>query len=832
MTDLSQKEITMLALQREEIEQIAASSGLARKQELNKITRRFTEALEEEARTIDDGIKRKDALAAVNERVKVARKYIIQQSKEGAGKNRRVEDSAYQKILGPVLEMNIYNRGQLVDGAYMMKAKIMGRIDIRNPNFEFPESDYVKGILEGTDTPEELKHNIELIIETLGDMSGETKFVKIGKNFPMREFLGAIDVSKKNNRQEVYEYWGEIGQKYEQFNEDLAAFFLAVKEVEFEGEIKTKFDKLYNDINNVNLEYIAEFPQIAERGLYLNAMHQFFNLIGATLALEGHLKLDAEGNFNPGDDDAIRGSGGDVNAELLQYLETSLASSSSTSGDTIDSAEWAERLSVEEIWDASDDLEPLMEAGDPLLVYEYNKGEKLLAINANMERNLRDVLEELEDILDEGDGVTLDTQTDIENWMEQLDDTTTIKADSMKYYLPIASLSNTNFNKIYKQNEFPSASENKPIGVDNLDVIKNFFNDLYSILSGKAFRAELDVRSSKGRGRGSVVDRRDLRGVKNKKIFGSTKIPISLNQKGSLRGELMPFKSALTKMLDSAIQYYFDPLYTGMLAIEMPRFASSIGSRVMQTLSLDLGLESVMSASYNTFFEGSVEEVDSGDLSAIADFMDNIFMPSVEINLSMLVDAEQCADALTEIFGREENNDNYCAALLHYFMLETEQLKFANKEFPKRSGKTVEERAQKFVEDYSSRKAFPMFALPHWLDMNQGVLTKDTTMKTQYNRLKDIFESVQTDLPIMLHKLLKAHDAVREQLGKDVIYGFIPLTEYGIEKMITKMQVDENIDLSTLEVENIVKAVDSHDNISKEYGISSEQVYMIKANFR
>jgi len=84
----------------------------------------------------------------------------------------------------------------------------------------------------------------------------------------------------------------------------------------------------------------------------------------------------------------------------------------------------------------------------------------------------------------------------------------------------------------------------------------------------------------------------------------------------------------------------------------------------------------------------------------------------------------------------------------------------------------------------------------------------------------------------MLHKLLKAHDAVREQLGKDVIYGFIPLTEYGIEKMITKMQVDENIDLSTLEVENIVKAVDSHDNISKEYGISSEQVYMIKANFR
>ena len=34
------------------------------------------------------------------------------------------------------------------------------------------------------------------------------------------------------------------------------------------------------------------------------------------------------------------------------------------------------------------------------------------------------------------------------------------------------------------------------------------------------------------------------------------------------------------------------------------------------------------------------------------------------------------------------------------------------------------------------------------------------------------------------------------------------------------------------EVENIIAAVDSHTNISKDYGISSEQVYLIKAHFR
>jgi len=35
-----------------------------------------------------------------------------------------------------------------------------------------------------------------------------------------------------------------------------------------------------------------------------------------------------------------------------------------------------------------------------------------------------------------------------------------------------------------------------------------------------------------------------------------------------------------------------------------------------------------------------------------------------------------------------------------------------------------------------------------------------------------------------------------------------------------------------MEVTEIVKSYDSHENISKEYGISSDEVYLIKANFR
>ena len=52
------------------------------------------------------------------------------------------------------------------------------------------------------------------------------------------------------------------------------------------------------------------------------------------------------------------------------------------------------------------------------------------------------------------------------------------------------------------------------------------------------------------------------------------------------------------------------------------------------------------------------------------------------------------------------------------------------------------------------------------------------------------------------------------------------------DTIINKMYVEENLDLSNYEVETIVKALDSHQNISKEFGISTEQVYAIKAHFR
>lgn len=825
MVELNTEEITMLNVSPAELE-VLAGSGAEKRTELNKILNVFEDKLKDKARLILEEGARTTAMSEVKEKRKAAAKYIRAELKKKPYKAAEQTVLGTEQSAGFIISLGIYSKGDKVNARQLISDKIQGSIDVRNPKRKVLEE--IKTTLEQNLT-ENFRYNLEKIREVLEDRLdiAEYKEFKIDIN----QYLGAVDVSKKNTRIKVYDYWTGIGKLYEQFEEDLTNFFIEVRDVDFPDEIKSKFDKLYNQVGNINLEYIAKFDNAPKT--FTSGYHAFFNMVAHVLALDRMTgREDNQMSYSE------ENNAGDVNASLLQYLESSIASSSSTQGDAIDMdlvSELERKLNTELEWES--EYKEIMGEADPLLLYEYNRGEKLIAVTDSLESEILNVLEnmmeELEDSDDTGKGVSLETTRDIEEWLEQVEDTKILDEGDVEFMsLPISVLSNSDFNRIYNEDSFSSFEEGEKISLNSVDNIKQFFNDLYDILRDEDFIADVEVRSSKGRRRGSEMEYRESRGT-DIGDAASGQIPLSLNQKGSVRDELSGFKEELQKMLDSAIAYYFDPLYSGMLPIQIPNFSSSIGAKVIQTLSLNLGLENVMSGAYDTLFEGSREEIDAGDMNAIADFLDNIFMPEIQINGELITDGEEFADALTEIFGKNtrEKNNNYAAALIYHYMRETQDTK---REKVKFEGTPIVERARLFYDDFKSRKPFPVFALPHWLDMNQGILTKNTTpaKKAAYNRLKTIFESTQVDLPVLLHKLLKAHDVIRKELGKPVIYGRIPLNNYGINRMIAKMQIEENIDLTSFEIEQIIKDIDSHQNISNEYGISGEQVYMIKASFR
>ena len=216
-------------------------------------------------------------------------------------------------------------------------------------------------------------------------------------------------------------------------------------------------------------------------------------------------------------------------------------------------------------------------------------------------------------------------------------------------------------------------------------------------------------------------------------------------------------------------------------------------------------------------------------MADLANFLVKLQSPNIRVDEGLIDLAEDASIALTNMMGNEEKNRNYFAAVLRHFMDETEEYDMEKEDF---FGKTITQRAKKYEKDYKERKPFPIFALPQFMRANQSLMTKGSKRKTQYERLEEVVQQVEDDLPIMLKMLLEAHDEIRKALGKKIIYGFLPLKHNSYGVIADMLYKKEQVDLSHFEVSNIVKSEDSHNNISKEYGITEDQVYLIKANFR
>ena len=111
-------------------------------------------------------------------------------------------------------------------------------------------------------------------------------------------------------------------------------------------------------------------------------------------------------------------------------------------------------------------------------------------------------------------------------------------------------------------------------------------------------------------------------------------------------------------------------------------------------------------------------------------------------------------------------------------------------------------------------------------ESNDGPI-KDSTLDSLLSELDRVAKS---DL---YSKLLQAHDSLRILKGKMLHYGKRDETNFDhVEDMLIKMQDEYDLDMSAGELVSIVNDIDSFSSISKNYGISQEHVYLIKANFR
>ena len=349
-----------------------------------------------------------------------------------------------------------------------------------------------------------------------------------------------------------------------------------------------------------------------------------------------------------------------------------------------------------------------------------------------------------------------------------------------------------------------------------------FYSEIAPSRSGRTLGS--DMQGSIGREKGEYAE--ELR-VALPTSYQATETKRPMMREAITRNKQVA--SSLRRFLDDAIEYYFEPAYSGRMVVSTPDFVGSVGGRVMQALTLDLGLEKTMSFAYDRMAKPAGKTIDLSDLDAISLFLKQAYQQSITVGRTLIENAKNAAEALTRLMNKGEKKQELLRMGLSHLMEETEKEEYLTEDF---FGKTIESRAKIFKKNYKKGRAYPIFALPYWLSVNEGTIKNQDGGKESWKGLKDIYVRYENDMPILLKQLLKVHDAIREEMGKEVVYGFFPFTHEGVEVMINKMYNEHSVDLSHLEVENIIMDMDSHQNISKEYGISAEQVYLIKAHFR
>ena len=687
---------------------------------------------------------------------------------------------------------------------------------------------------------------------------------------------GAIDVTKTEYRKMIYEHWDKTASKYTPFRESFEKFVKEVTSAEkIPGKVAMKLTTFFKKYENVDLEYIGDFDIVNSK--HYGPLDRFFNTVGQWMVindiLEDISELDARGDTEQRDSDmsaeelqqdsqreADEGSGREVLEE--QVSEGSLRAMGVTAGQDEGATMADLKYKDAESEEIGDSMQDFLESIDPLLKWELERDTKLIALTKQSLDEINDyIYEELEDIQSGEKTVPLTFEHKLNQWADEVDDTVILSKDEVdKYALPYSVMGDSTFKKIMGDSNIKGVITRNSIKSDIGDTIKEFFNDLYDILrqetekvtykytednvpKGKevgdkytvteasdSFAFHVSNRTTKGQPKGTVVDWREAAGSGRPELARTSNRP---SDKGyaNIKEEYKALTKSLKEFIEKAMDYFITPLQSGFIVVNSPEFMDGVGSRGIDTWAKDIGLENVFGMSWEKLARGSAKEITATSLEDIANFLMIREQDNSKIDNNIFVAGARAVRALTKIFGKsaEDEISNEVGFMIYSMMNEIEDTSREDKKFPKRSNVTIFERAVAYSQGMGKRRWLVL--LRNYLSINQGVITQNDAKKVHYDKIMDFFSQKQQDLPDRLKKLLKAHDIIRGQLGKKVVYGFLNIHS-DFDGFINKMYQEERVDLSNLEVENIVKSDDAHSNISKEYGISADQVYLIKANFR
>jgi len=722
----------------------------------------------------------------------------------------------------------------------------------------------------------------KIILNKLQEMKEKETTTYEGLNINADSLIAGFSLSKASERKKIYKFWQDVVKKEEDFfkaldsfKNDLAAIKIDKSEQGAFMEKLKRFDKLFDDDSKLNnLKYLKAFsPEMKEvpnpLGLLLNI-----------LAFES-AKHDAE-------EDAFEDDSPQELADFISDYSAYIPDTESGGGGgtkasfDIYKPDYIESIDSDE-QDEIIELEKTMENIDPLLLYDMEVNKTYVLIQKTIsqykedkkEWEETDAVEFMKNFVEEyrgDDDLDPEDRDDYLEIIDSLQDTFALtqgeKAVQSESYgkeisegegfiLPIfvayepafrRALEDTKNEEIIGKKVRSKAEEVDEAIFELIEFLTEFMNVSFQFAQTQGKKARKIEGYQKDTPMASF-------GQRDKVKVGDLEQSVLQTMKGKrFKNEMaQDLKDAFTPLLTAMSDYYFKPFFRNRDVGGKPKYLSSKEGRKLVLLANDLGVDDLLGSSYQKILRSTVgkrsslqKKIKVKDFQNIYNFLLQTRNPK---NFDALInDGENASKSLTKIFGEKysERNNNTIAKIIAALNKKMRKLPEDNphkrnteeyKEYEEKAGmvskfneKAISTRERQYNKDIKNGLEIPLFALPYWLTMNKRSFTKDT-YKNIFADLESYYDSSE-NIPQVLTKMLLVHDEIRKMLGKDVVQGFYALQYRDIDDFITKMHQEKDLDLSHMEVTEIVKSYDSHENISKEYGISSDEVYLVKANFR
>ena len=293
--------------------------------------------------------------------------------------------------------------------------------------------------------------------------------------------------------------------------------------------------------------------------------------------------------------------------------------------------------------------------------------------------------------------------------------------------------------------------------------------------------------------------------------------------------------NGLIKKLKEALNdYYFLPLSHGKFVDEeRPDFVSGKGGGryPYKRVRLEFSTSPVDTAKKG-IYEGTTDNISKSKLEDLKIYFEQLSVAPTEKNLRDYARmVKRAVVALNALFPKnKEENKIWGGWRITEYLKSQGRIKFPEMDFMGTDIALLRDNyndlGDKPIQEL--RQLLQSNAIEMWLRTEEA-MTADTESRELIDDLLDLTSPRDNKLASISVGILNTHDVIRKMQGKKVVTETLYLDDIrSMDYIINRMEDRHNVEVNALEINSIVKSVDSFANLSKNFGLSKEIVYEIK----